>query len=217
MAKLDRNSVEDQRAFVRKWLGSGSLIFHGPPFAGKDSMGKRVAKWLGDAPVLSSGEIMRNHRDLPDDVHKQLSAGHLAPTDFFLKAVAPCLAQPEFSGRPLVLSAVGRYPEEVKHIVAAAQRAHHPIRAVILLEIDKATVRQRWHKAFELGDRGYRIEDGEHAIDTRLAEFNDKTLRGLEFYRQRGLLITLDGRPSKDTVEASALAALVALASSASA
>jgi adenylate kinase len=178
------------------------------PFAGKDTQCLRLARWL-DAPVLSGGDILRKREDLPAHIREIFDAGKLIPIKDYLAIVTPYLGQADFEGRPLVLSSVGRYRGEEDGVLTAAEGAGHPVKAVVLLEIGEEMIWERWRKAVELMDRGYRVDDGDEAtLRVRLEEFRTKTLPVIEFYRQKELLLKVDGSGSLEEVEANIWAAL---------
>lgn len=183
---------------IAEWLGSGSINIFGVPFAGKDTQGERLARDLG-AIRLSGGEILRNSV-IPPHVKEAIDAGQLAPTKEYVDIVLPYLSRDEFKGKPLVLSSVGRWKGEEQGVLEVAEKSGHPIKAVLLLSISEETLRRRWRKAMETGDRGERADDAEHLLDTRLAEYREKTLPVIDTYRQMGLLFEVSTDDEKDIV-----------------
>ncbi len=182
---------------LRAWLGTGSINIFGLPFCGKDTQGKRLAEMFG-APLIGGGDIIRN--STRDDVKQEISGGKLAPTDDYLAMVMPYFSKPEFAGKPLVLSSVGRWKGEEQTIVKAAEDSGHPLRAAVLLNMPEGEVVKRWQAAQDLKDRGQRADDDRSALDTRLDEFRNKTQPVIDYYRDQGLLIEVDGTRSRDEV-----------------
>lgn len=183
---------------IADWLGTGSINLFGYPFAGKDTHGRELAEFF-DAPLLGGGDILRSSV-IPPKVKEALHAGLLVPSDDYTEIVTPYLSKPEFKNRPLILSSVGRWIGEEEGVMSALKKAGHPLKVVIYLNINEATVRERWQKSQEKQDRGERVEDAEHLLDVRLEEFNHKTLPVIEFYRQQGLLIEINSILSKPEV-----------------
>jgi adenylate kinase len=207
-------SVQQKKDIVAKWLGTGSINLFGRPYSGKDTQCALLAKWL-DAPVIGGGDILRNRTGIPAHVRKIIDAGKLAPTNDYLNIVTPYLSKAEFAGRPLVLSSVGRWHGEEQGILKAAAAAGHPVKAVIFLKLNEDAVHQRWHIAQELAHRGERADDASHLLDVRLDEFRNKTLPVLDFYRQQGLLVEVDGHKPIEAVQTEILDKLYELATSA--
>lgn len=187
-----RDDPRDLRR-ISQWLGTGSLNLFGLPFAGKDTHGTELAQ-LFNGVLLSGGDILRNSV-IPPHVKAEIDAGRLAPTDEYVQIVLPYLSKPEFADRPLILSSVGRWAGEEEGVLKAAEQSGHPIKAVIFLNLDPAVARERWKNSKETGDRGERADDAEHLLDVRFAEFEAKTRPVLEAYRDKGLLIEVDGIP----------------------
>lgn len=175
---------------IRTWLGSGSINLFGLPYAGKDTQGHLLAKEF-DAHVLSGGEILRNSTLTPDG-KAIMEAGGMFPTQEYVDIVLPYLSKDEFAGSPLVLSSVGRWHGEEDGVIQALEQSGHSLKAVIFLNIDELVLRQRWEAAQGTSDRGDRADDAQEKLATRLAEFRDKTLPVVDYYRDKGLLIEID-------------------------
>lgn len=196
---------------IKKWLGSGAINIFGLPFAGKDTHGRELSE-LFDAPLLSSGDAFRNAQ-LNPDIKKILDDGILPPSDIFFEVFTPYLTNPEYDSRPLILSSVGRWIGEEQGVIEIADNAGHPIKAVIYLTLDEDKVHRRFEKSRELGDRGDRADDESHKLDTRIKEFNEKTLAVVEYYRDMNLLIEINSDAPKNEVLKSILARLLMVAS----
>ncbi len=190
------NYDKDKIDKISAWLGSGSINIFGLPFAGKDTQAKRLAQAFG-APLIGGGDILRNSSE---HARKLMSSGELFPMDEYLKIVLPYLGQKNFAGKPLILSAVGRWNGEQQNVLKAADQSGHPIKAVVMLNISDREVRTRWQTAQIEKDRGQRPDDGREAISTRLEEFRTKTQPVIEYYRQKGLLIEINGTAPRDQV-----------------
>jgi adenylate kinase len=184
------NHNDPRITIITRWLGTGAINLFGLPFAGKDTHGRELADFF-NAPLLGGGDILRNSI-IPPQMKQILADGLLFPTNDFINIVTPYLSKAEFQGRPLILSSVGRWFGEEHGVIGALETSHHPLKAVIYLNIDEVTMRERWAKSQEKQDRGNRPEDTEHVLDVRLKEFEEKTLPVIDFYRQEGLLIEIE-------------------------
>lgn len=180
----------DKIQVIRSWVGSGTIDIFGLPFAGKDTQGNYLAKLLG-APLIGSGDILRSSQN--NDVKEIIGKGKLAPTEQFLEIVLPYLAKTEFAGKPLILSSVGRWFGEHTGVMNAAAEAGHTFKAVVFLNLTEQDIHNRWEAAHSIGDRGKREDDAHGVLDVRLEEFRNKTMPVIDFYREQGLLIEVDG------------------------
>jgi adenylate kinase len=190
---------EDSIKRIKEWLKTGSINIFGLPFSGKDTQGGRLARAL-DAVLLGGGDILRSGTH--ESVKKVINTGKLAPTEEYLRIVLPYLSRPEFDNKPLILSSVGRGHGEEPGVIEATSKSNHNLKAVIFLKIDEQAVRERWQAqdASAGHNRGTRYDDGAKALEVRLDEFRNKTLPVIEFYREKGLLIEVDGNTPADDV-----------------
>lgn len=194
------NDVTVQK--IAAWLKTGSINLFGIQFSGKDTQGRRLVELFGAPPLIGGGDILRNSV-IPEHVKKIMEAGFLVPIEDYVKIVVPYMKQAEFTGKPLILSAVGRWYGEEEAVLRATKEAGHPLRAVVLLHLDESLVWQRWELLKQQDDRGNRIDDSADGLKNRLDEFRKKTLPVIEFYRDKGLLIEVDGSlPADEVTEA---------------
>lgn len=190
--------MEDKIQSIKTWLGAGSINIFGLPMSGKDTVGVRLAEDLG-GKFLSSGIIIRAIEQ-KEHLH-YTEGGNLWPTDMFRERILPYLSHEDLAGFPLVLSSVGRWQGEEGPVIEACEKAGHPIKAVISLNVSESDVFSRWREAKELGDRGDRIDDRkEEVFQKRIMEFRSKTLPVLQFYQKSGLLIPVEADAPRDEV-----------------
>ena len=188
--------VEEKILQIKEWLGSGSINIFGLPMSGKDTVGRRLAAVLG-GKFLSSGDILRQAAEQGTLTEK----GELTPKDKFKEIVLPYFYDDSFAGRPLMLSAIGRWDEEMEETMTAAAKSGHPMKAVLLLNVSEADVWLRWEAAQALGDRTGRADDKTKEIfKTRLMEFRNKTAMTMMKYQKLGLLIHVDADEDRETV-----------------
>lgn len=189
MNKLDPKKVD----IVQNWLQDGSINFFGMQFSGKDTQADRFAKLFGGV-VLGGGDILRNSK-VPKSVQNALDEGSLIPTKDYIDIVLPYLSKPEFSKKPLLLSAVGRWIGEEQNVLAATKAAGHEIKVVVFLRLREETAFARLASA-----RRERDDDYQQNLERRLAEFHNKTLPVLQVYEDLGMLVEVDGEKTPDEV-----------------
>jgi len=146
---------------------------------------------LLEGEMLGGGEILRNSV-IPDHVRKIQNEGGLIPSDEYEKIVLPYLSHEKFTGKPLILSSVGRSSGEEPGVLHATEAAGHQIKAVVLLTVSEDIARER-HRLLGSQDRGERADDSEEVFNTRLQVYKDLTVPVIEHYRQLGLVIEVDG------------------------
>lgn len=182
---------------IKKWLGSGSIIIFGRPFAGKDFQSNKLAEYF-EGNAESSGDILRNST-LPERAEQAMANGQLVPTEDFVNIVLPYLSRPELANKPLFLSSFGRWHGEEEGVIVACNNSNHPLKTVIYLEMTDDDIYKRW-QAEDHSDRHNRQDDSIEVLQKRLVEFSEKTVPVLDYYIDLGLLTDIDGRPSREEV-----------------
>ena len=204
---MEERNLIDKLAKIKAWLGTGSLNVFGLPMSGKDTVGERLAKDLG-AKFLSSGIIIRAFE--AEQNQNMTGSGQLIPTNTFYDIILPYFSREEMKDDSLILSSVGRWAGEEDKIMEAAKNGGHEIKAVVLLDLTEADVKNRFEAAKELNDRGERADDANLEIfETRIREFNEKTVPVLNHYDELKLLIRVPADGSRDEVYLSVIDKLV--------
>jgi len=204
---MEEQNLIDKLAKIKSWLGTGSLNVFGLPMSGKDTVGERLAKDLG-AKFLSSGIIIRAFE--AEQNQNMTGSGQLIPTNTFYDIILPYFSREEMKDDSLILSSVGRWSGEEDKIMEAAKNGGHEIKAVVLLDLTEADVKSRFEAAKRLNDRGERADDANLEIfETRIREFNEKTVPVLNHYDELKLLIRVPADGSRDEVYLSVIDKLV--------
>lgn len=204
---MEERNLIDKLAKIKAWLGTGSLNIFGLPMSGKDTVGERLAKDLG-AKFLSSGIIIRAFE--AEQNQNMTGSGQLIPTNTFYDIILPYFSREEMKNDSLILSSVGRWAGEEDKIMEAAKNGGHEIKAVVLLDLTETDVKNRFEAAKELNDRGERADDANLEIfETRIREFNEKTVPVLNHYDELKLLIRVPADGSRDEVYLSVIDKLV--------
>lgn len=204
---MEEQNLIDKLAKIKAWLRTGSLNIFGLPMSGKDTVGERLAKDL-DAKFLSSGIIIRAFE--AEQNRNMTGSGQLIPTNIFYDIILPYFSREEMKNDSLILSSVGRWAGEENKIMEAAKNGGHEIKAVVLLDLTEADVKNRFEAAKQLNDRGERADDANIEIfETRIREFNEKTVPVLNHYDELKLLIRVPADGGRDEVYLSVIDKLV--------
>lgn len=191
---------------IKTWLGTGTINIFGRPFAGKDTQGRILQELFGGA-LLGGGEILRGGA-MPDPVKSAIHTGKLIPSEEYMRIVLPYLMQDKFKDTPLILSSVGRWSGEEIGVIEATKASNHPTKAVIYLDLSEDGVRERWALVQHNADRGFRHDDTKEILEIRLEEYRIKTLPVIEFYRNLGILISVDANASREDISDAIIDAL---------
>ncbi len=190
--------MDEQKNVITTWLGSGSINVFGAPFAGKDTQCAALAKLLNGV-VISSGDILR-HDHGNAEIQRIMAEGSIIPSDLFAQVVAPYLAREEFHGKPLILSEVGRADGEQHVIMKATEASGHPLKAVILLQMSNNEAFKRFDVAQLTHDRGTRADDQREVLQHRLNAYQAMVTPVVDYYREHGLLVEVNGSLSREEV-----------------
>jgi adenylate kinase len=183
------------------------LVLVGPPGAGKGTQAAVIAAKLG-IPAISTGDIFRANvgaeTPLGLEAKQYMDAGQLVPDQVTNAMVADRLTHSDVAAGFLL----DGYPRNLDQADVLTQRlktANTPLDAVIEIVADTEQVVAR------LLSRGQgRADDTEDVIRHRLDVYASETEPLVGYYRERGLLRTVDGIGSVDEVTARILAVLPA-------
>jgi len=203
-----------------------ALILLGPPGAGKGTQAKLIAKRLG-VPHVSTGDMFRDavSRDTPTGhlAKPIMERGELVPDPIVLKMVEERLAQPDtakgfvFDGFPRTLP----QSEQLDGILAKLGFGK-PIVVDIRVDPEKLIRRLsgRWTcsvggEIYNLFDRPPKVpgvcdrdggkltqrgDDAPEVVKARLVAYDRQTKPVSDYYRQHGVLVTVDGEAGIDEV-----------------
>ncbi len=206
----------------------------GPPGAGKGTQAGRLAAEVR-AVHLSSGDILRAERAARSPLGRQAQAymdgGTLVPDELVLEMMANRIESPE-AQNGFVLDGFPRTIPQARGLDECLERLGRPIDRVINIDAADEVVAPRltgrwscpvdgrvYHDMFspparagkcdECGAALVRRKDDEPAVvRQRLATYHGQTKPLIEYYRQRGVLATVDGNADIGAVFASVCAAV---------
>lgn len=170
-----------------------------PPGAGKGTQGERLSEVYG-VPHLATGDALRDHVDRQTELGLEAGAymerGDLVPDRFVLDLVLQVLTDPE----PLEGFILDGFPRTLAQAKAAFEwgkangRTFH---AVISLDVPEDELVRR---LLDRGRQSGRTDDTEETIRTRLRVYDRDTEPLLDFYRERDILVEVDGTGAVEDV-----------------
>ena len=183
------------------------LIILGPPGAGKGTQAARIAEHFG-IPPISTGDIFRanikNETPLGLEVKSILAAGGYVSDDITNAIVESRLAEADcepgflLDGYPRTLGQVDALDE----MLAKGDR---PLERVLELVVPDDAVVARLLKRAEIEGRA---DDTEKVIRERMAIYHRETKPLSDTFRERGVLVEVDGMGEVDEVTERVLATL---------
>jgi adenylate kinase len=168
------------------------LLLIGPPGAGKGTQAERLSSHFG-IPAISTGDIFRenvkNETPLGQQAKAYMDAGENVPDSLTNDLVADRLAQPDCASGFLL----DGYPRTAAQVDALeemlAQQSTQLDAAVELVADVEIVVSRLRQRAQEQG----RSDDSEEVVRHRLGVYAEQTAPLIEVFKQRGLLVSVDG------------------------
>jgi adenylate kinase len=175
------------------------LLIMGPPGAGKGTQASRIAEHYG-IPAISTGDIFRAMKTadtpLAQQVRDIMATGGYVSDAITNEIVADRLAQAD-CGPGFLLDGYPRTPAQVETLDAFLDGRGESLDAVISLVAEEDEVVSRLLKRAETDGR---TDDNEQTIRVRQQVYADQTAPLLDLFRQRGLLVEVDGLGPVDVV-----------------
>lgn len=174
------------------------------------------------AATASGGELGRRVKAIMD-------AGHLVPDEIIIEMIAARIAEPDCAPHDgkggFILDGFPRTVPQAEALDAMLAERGQKLDHVILMEVDEAALVDRLSGRFSCGDCGasyheryhrpqaegvcdvcgstnfvYRADDRPEALKTRFDAYRNQTAPILPYYRDRGILRTVDGMADIDAV-----------------
>jgi adenylate kinase len=203
------------------------LVLLGPPGAGKGTQAERIKNRYGLAH-LSTGDMLREAVAEGTEVGRQakdiMAAGRLVPDDLIIRLVEERVGQPDCAGG-FVLDGFPRTRGQAEALDMLLARHGQKLDAVVEIAVDDDTLVERIAGRFSCANcgAGYhdrfkptrtpgvcdacgsteltrRPDDNAETVRARLRAYHDQTAPLLPYYRDKGLLVTVDGVAEIDQV-----------------
>lgn len=168
------------------------LLLIGPPGAGKGTQASRLSEAFG-VPAISTGDIFRanvkNETELGLKAKAFMDAGNNVPDSLTNDLITDRLSQPDCAGG-FLLDGYPRTTDQVRHLDSFLSSGNSTLDAVVQLVADPDIVVDRLKKrAIEQG----RTDDDESVVRHRMEVYAEQTAPLIDLYRERGMLVAIDG------------------------
>lgn len=213
---------------------SKHIVLLGPPGAGKGTQAKRVSEQL-NIPHISSGDIFRenlkNQTELGELAKGYINRGELVPDDVTIAMIRERLARPDCEDGAL-LDGFPRTPAQAKALDGMLAELGGQVDAVPYIKVPEEVLIERltgrwtcraeghvFHEKFNPptvpgkcdfdGSELYQRDDDKvETVSNRIRVYLQQTQPLIDYYRQQGVLLEIDGNQNIDAVAADLLAAL---------
>ena len=203
------------------------IILLGPPGSGKGTQAQRLVQRFGIVQ-LSTGEMLRAAvaAETPVGLKAKdiMASGGLVPDEVVVGIISDRIEQDD-AKKGFILDGFPRTVPQAEALDRMLEAANRHLDHVILMEVDEqalieriagrfscrscgASFHERYHRTRIDGvcdvcggtDLVHRADDRPEAVATRLAAYRNQTAPLLPYYRDRGVLRTVDGMADIDEV-----------------
>lgn len=210
------------------------LVLLGPPGAGKGTQAKKLAGRL-KLPHVSSGDLFREHlrgeTELGVKAKSYIDRGDLVPDDVTIAMVRERLERPDCEGGA-ILDGFPRTPTQAEGLQEILGSFGSSLEAVLYIEVSEPELLKRltgrrvckahghiYHVGFnppqvdgvcdiDGSELIQRDDDKEETVRNRIQVYWEQTAPLVDFYRDKGLLIEVDGEQPVEAVTDEMLAAI---------
>jgi adenylate kinase len=187
------------------------VLMIAPPGAGKGTQGALIAAHFG-IPRISTGELLRDHvarrTDLGIAVQAYLDRGELVPDQVVLAMLREEMVAAKAAGGGYVLDGIPRNISQARAAYLIGLELEMTADVALHLQADDAELTRRLLARAALE---HRSDDTPDIIAQRLALYYDVTSPILSWYRDRGILVSVDAMRSAEQVGREILIALEAM------
>ena len=175
------------------------VIMMGPPGAGKGTQATFVAEHFG-IPAISTGDIFRANvaegTPLGLEAKRYMDKGEYVPDEITNKMVRNRIDEPD-AEPGFLLDGYPRTLAQVEELDGMVEFTGHRLDAAVVLTVDSEEIVQRLLQRAEVEGRA---DDTEEVIRRRQEIYREQTEPLIEVYRDRGLLVEVDGMGEVDQV-----------------
>ena len=179
-----------------------------PPGAGKGTQGGLIAAHFG-IPHIATGDLLRDHvarrTPLGQAVRDYLDRGELVPDQVVLDMLRTALEATKAAGGGYVLDGIPRNMQQARAAYLIGRELGMTADVALHLQAGDAELARR---LLARAAREHRSDDTADVIAQRLALYHEVTSPILSWYRDRGILVSVDAMRPADQVGREILAAL---------
>lgn len=182
-----------------------NIILFGPPGAGKGTQAKILEQEQG-LKQLSTGDMLRAEIAAGSDLGLKakgiMDRGDLVSDDIIIAMIAVRMEQGDCKNG-VIFDGFPRTVAQAEALDSMLTKKGKPLSAVIELAVDEEALVERLNTRIaqtKAAGQAVRGDDNEETFRKRLKTYRDQTAPVLPYYKAQGILKTLDGMQSIETV-----------------
>ncbi|MCA9897793.1 MAG: adenylate kinase [Anaerolineales bacterium] len=177
------------------------VVLMGAPGAGKGTQAKRLQVSLG-LPQVATGDLFRanlkNETALGKLARTYMDKGELVPDEVTVAMVQDRLSQSDCEGGA-ILDGFPRTTAQAEALDELLEEFSAKIAVVPFIDVNQDVLVERLAKRAEIEGRA---DDNEETIRVRMEVYRSETAPLLNYYKEKGLLVKVNGEQSIDEVTA---------------
>lgn len=175
------------------------IVLMGAPGAGKGTQAKRLQETLG-LPQVATGDLFRYNLKQQTELgllaRRYMDAGELVPDSVTIAMVRDRLSQPDCV-KGAILDGFPRNPSQAKALDELLAEFSGRVAIVPYIHVNQEELVRRLLLRAELEGRA---DDNEETVRTRMRVYQEQTEPLLAYYREKGLLVEINGVQTVDEV-----------------
>jgi adenylate kinase len=183
------------------------LVLLGAPGAGKGTQARMLGEKLG-LPQVATGELfrhnMKNETELGILAKSYIDKGDLVPDDVTIAMVRNRLTQADCL-EGAILDGFPRNLNQAEALDTMLAEQGHRVCAAPFIHVSQDDLVSRLLKRSEIEGRS---DDNEETIRTRMNVYAEQTQPLLDYYREKGVLVQINGEQSIEAVSQALLEAV---------
>jgi adenylate kinase len=187
------------------------VLMVAPPGAGKGTQGALIAAHF-DSLHIATGDLLRDHvareTNLGRQVKQHLDSGELVPDDVVLDMVRQAFIDAKAAGRGYVLDGIPRNMEQARAMYRIALELGMTANVALHLQADDDELLRRLLARAVLEGRS---DDKEEVIRRRIDLYHKVTHPIVDWYAERGILVSVDAMRPAEQVGREILATLTVM------
>ena len=175
------------------------IVLMGAPGAGKGTQAKRLQEELG-LPQVATGDLFRYNLKQQTELgllaKRYMDAGDLVPDSVTIAMVRERLSQPDCA-QGAILDGFPRNPSQAEALDQLLTEFSGRVAIVPYIHVNQEELVRRLLIRAELEGRA---DDNEETVRNRMRVYQEQTEPLLAYYREKGLLVKIDGVQTIDEV-----------------
>jgi len=178
------------------------LILLGPPGSGKGTQAQRLEEKYG-CTQLSTGEMLRAAVAADTAIGRQakdvMARGEFVPNEVVVNIISERIDQPDCA-TGFILDGFPRNVAQAEALDGMLSDKGHTLDGVVEITVDDGILVARIEKRAAETVGGPRDDDNAESLKKRLIVYHEQTAPLIEYYKNKGILMSIDGMADIDDV-----------------